>query len=234
LAGQVASGMNATLARQERVARPVRRALQTVAVILLIGLAAFGAGFGYFLWEITRLADPSKTSIADGIVVLTGGRARVGTGFELLKSGSGKRLLISGVHPDTSLTSIRKAVKGGKELFECCVDVDKAALDTVGNAEQAASWARNMGFRSLIVVTSDYHMPRSLLEFRRKMPDVTLIAHEVQSTPHFTPASIIDSASLAVLVPEYLKFIASWLRLGLRENASRTALASALPFGNAF
>ena len=234
MAGQVASGMNATVTTQKTVARRAGRLLQTLAVLFLVGLAAFGAGFGYFLWEITRLAHVSKALTADGIVVLTGGRARVGTGFELLKSGSGKRLLISGVHPDTSLTSIRKAVKGGKELFACCVDVDKAALDTVGNAEQAANWARTMGFRSLIVVTSDYHMPRSLLEFRRKMPDVTLIAHEVQSTPHFTPASIADSASLAVLVPEYLKYIASWLRLGLRENASRTAIASALPFGTTF
>jgi uncharacterized SAM-binding protein YcdF (DUF218 family) len=189
---------------------------------LCLALLLVTAGFFYFLWQVgadtaSQLAEP-----ADGIVVLTGGRARVETAIDLLEDGKAKRLLISGVHRDSSSASIRRAINGNRAIFDCCVDIDKAALDTVGNAEQAAGWARQNHFDSIIVVTSDYHMPRSMIEMNRKLPGTRIIPFNVRSDP----ASLADPALLRVLLPEYLKYVAARLRLGVREAEGRTALAS--------
>jgi len=183
-------------------------------------------GFFYFLWQVGNVAAIQQLEEADGIVVLTGGRARVETAIELLEGGKARRLLISGVHRDSSSASIRRAVNGKREIFDCCIDIDKAALDTVGNAEQAAGWARQNHFDSLIIVTSDYHMPRSLLEMTRQLPGTHIIPHNVRSDP----TSLADPALLRVLLPEYLKYVAARLRLGVRGGEARTALASIMAY----
>jgi uncharacterized SAM-binding protein YcdF (DUF218 family) len=228
LAGQASTAApKSTASHKDAEARkPFFRPIALGFMMAAIGLML--AGFVHFIGEIGRLSTQAPIRQADGIVVLTGGKARVGTALQLLAEGSGKRLLISGVHPDSSLESIRRAVSGSKDLFGCCIDIDKNALDTVGNAEEAAMWAKAKGFRSLIIVTSDYHMPRSMIEFRRKLPDVSLSAFEVQSNPPVTAAAIADPASLRILVPEYLKYVVSRLRLGLRESSVRTAIAGGL------
>jgi uncharacterized SAM-binding protein YcdF (DUF218 family) len=228
LAEQASTAASAATVRHDsaETRKPLFRPILFGFVLTAAGLALFG--FLYFLGEIDRYSATDHATQADGIVVLTGGKARVGTALELLGSGAGKRLLISGVHRDSSLESIRKAVSGSKELFGCCIDIDKKALDTVGNAEEAASWAKAKGFRSLIIVTSDYHMPRSMVEFQRKLPGVALSAHEVQSNPAVAAGAFADPDSLRILVPEYIKYVASRLRLGLRESTGRTAIAGVL------
>lgn len=190
---------------------------------------ALGVGFVLYVGEIEQLASAGPPTRADGIVVLTGGQSRVETGVVLLREGKGRRLLISGVHPEVSPGQIRRAIGATRETFRCCVDIDKAALDTVGNAEQAASWAREHRFRSVIVVTSYYHMPRSLLEMRRKLPGIDI-------RPHFARAADEDRPwfagrrALRVVLPEYLKYVVAVFRLGLRESETRVAVASAMDF----
>ena len=53
------------------------------------------------------------------------------------------------------------------------------AINTLGNAHETAQWIRSQGFRSLRLVTAWYHMPRSLLEFDRAMPEIDIVAHPV-------------------------------------------------------
>ncbi len=194
----------------------------------LVIFAVLAAGFFLYLSEIDRLAYGNVNSPVDGIVVLTGGKARIETAIELLQDGKAKRLLISGAHPESSSADIRRAVKGSKSMFDCCVDIDTAALDTVGNAEQASNWARMNGFNSLIVVTSDYHMPRSLIEFQRKLPSATIIPYEAKSAQSAMSRLFADITTINVLLPEYAKYLAAVLRLGVREKTNRVALASAL------
>lgn len=210
-----------------RTARGVRvvRAVAIAAIVVLILLAA---GFAQFVMEI-ETAD-AEIPQADGIVVLTGGHSRIETGIALLREGKGGRLLISGVHPDTSPAQIRRAVGARAETFGCCVDIDKAALDTVGNAEQAADWARRHHFASLIVVTSYYHMPRSLLEIRRKLPGIAIYSRFVRPESRSGRPWFIDPGALRVVAPEYLKYVAALLRLGVREANERQAMASAVSF----
>jgi uncharacterized SAM-binding protein YcdF (DUF218 family) len=196
--------------------------LRGVALGLCLAFVLVAAGFFYFLSQVGGQSASQMAEPADGIVVLTGGRARVETAIDLLENGKARRLLISGVHPDSTSASIRRAINGKRATFDCCVDIDKAALDTVGNAEQAAGWARQNHFDSLIIVTSDYHMPRSMIEMSRKLPGTRIIPYNVRSDP----VSLTDPAVLRVLLPEYLKYVASRLRLGVRGAEGRTALAS--------
>jgi len=203
--------------------------LARFGVMAVLAIAVFSAAsFARFVWEITNLSNPAEIVEADGIVVLTGDRSRIETGLRLLEGGKAKRMLISGVNEVTSADAIRNAVSGSGELFDCCIDIDKAALDTVGNAEQAAIWARDNAFASLIVVTSDYHMPRSLLELRRKARDVALQPYLVQTEASLANAPLTDPQALHRILPEFAKYLVAWIRLGIRERQTRTALASAV------
>ena len=111
---------------------------------------------------------------ADGIVALTGGDARLDAAVALFEKGVGKRLLISGVGLATSRDTLKEMTHGGAR-FDCCADIGYAAEDTHGNAVEAAEWARAHQFRSLVVVTARYHMPRAMREFSARCPDVGLV-----------------------------------------------------------
>ena len=109
---------------------------------------------------------------ADGIVVLTGGSSRVSDAIELLANGYGQRLLISGVHPTNAAATSRGRCRTSS-LLSCCIDLDRSAVNTRSNAAETRRWARDRGLKSLIVVTSNYHMPRAIVELSHAMPDVS-------------------------------------------------------------
>lgn len=200
---------------------------------LALAISALAFGFILFASIVTRDAEPANTR-ADAIVVLTGGEARLLEAARLLRDQKGKRLLISGVNRKTPPDDIRKRSGITAELFTCCVDLGYDALDTFGNADETRQWMREKGFRSLIVVTSSYHMPRSLAELSLALPDVTLVPHPV------TPKSFPEAAwwlypkTMRILVSEYLKFLpvaarASLARVIGAQNISSIADKSATP-----
>lgn len=169
-------------------------------------LVAALTGFALFVREARahgELADPR----ADAVVVLTGGPGRVATGVRLLEGGRGDRLLISGVNPGSPVEDIAAAAGASQALFDCCVDVGPEAADTVGNAAETAIWASTRGYGSLIVVTSDYHMPRALLELQAAMPDTRLVAYAVPA-----PGPWSSAAEARRWVTEYFKYAAVYAR----------------------
>lgn len=172
------------------------------AVLYLLGFLVF----------VATLPKPQATddAQADAIVALTGEGDRLGPAVSLLEMGNGGRLLITGVNRVTSKTQLKSLLKGGPS-FDCCADLGFAAADTRGNAEEAASWAHNHHYRSLIVVTASYHMPRSLLEFSAEMPDVALIPFPVATD---SPGGL-SWQNFRRLNGEYVKFLASWLRVSV-------------------
>lgn len=186
-------------------------------VLLTAGLAVSGVLFvGFLLFVAMVPREPDRTGLrADAIVVLTGGEDRLAEGARLLASGRGDRLLITGVHEETSRRDIlAKLDLVSQELsqdLDCCIDLDRAALDTRGNAQQTRRWADRHGYRSLIVVTANYHMPRSLMEFARTMPERTLIAHPVFPSGFSPTADWQWAIAGRLLVGEYLKFLASYV-----------------------
>jgi len=122
--------------------------LAAVLVLMLL----LGIGFGRFLVNLPPAAS-DLTAQADGIVALTGEGSRLAPAVTLLEKGSGKRLLITGVNPQTSKPYLKKLLHGG-DAFDCCADLGFTALDTRGNAQEAAKWASARSYHSLIIVTS--------------------------------------------------------------------------------
>ena len=140
------------------------RHVRHLVFALIFTAGGFAGGFAWFANHVSELETPDTLSRADAIIVLTGGQFRINAAVHLLESGKGRRLLISGVNPATKPSDLRTATGAEQSLFACCVDIDHAALDTIGNAEESAKWIVKHDFRNVILVTNNYHMPRSLLK----------------------------------------------------------------------
>jgi len=187
--------------------------MRLISILLSLVVAGLAGGFIAFAVSATTLNEGAPQR-ADAIVVVTGGEDRITAALSLLRQGSGRRLLISGVNPRTSEAAIRDHAGERRQLFECCVDIGREASDTIGNAEETRDWAEGRGYRTLIVVTSSYHMPRTLAEFARAMPDVDFVPHPVVSRHLRDRSWWQHPAALRLLASEYVKFIASATRLG--------------------
>src|SRR5437588_7146398 len=159
---------------------PARRGRLRAIIVTTLAFLFVAAGIGFvgFLSQL-RAVEVNPSSKADGIVVLTGGSSRVSDAMELLAGGYGKRLLISGVNPTNAASDISRSLPDNQALLRCCVDLDRSAVNTRSNAAEARRWAQERGFKSLIVVTSNYHMPRAILELSHAMPDIALIPFAV-------------------------------------------------------
>jgi uncharacterized SAM-binding protein YcdF (DUF218 family) len=189
---------------------PLRITLAAIAAVLAIVIA----GFGGFLFNL-RNTEVQPQRKADGIVVLTGGSSRVSDAMELLAAGYGKRLLISGVHPTIAAADISRSVQEGQGLFHCCVDLDHSAVNTRSNAMETQRWVRQRGFRSLVVVTSNYHMPRAIVEMSHAMPEVTLVPFSVVGDKWRDEPWWSSGATFRLVLSEYVKYIAVILRVRL-------------------
>ncbi|MGQ0673831.1 MAG: YdcF family protein [Hyphomicrobium sp.] len=185
-------------------------------IIGLGGAAVWLLAFGFVMFGAVVMRAPEGTSsVADGIVVLTGGETRIAEGARLLGERRGGRMLISGVNRRAGRDELLKISGLGEQQFDCCVDLGYAALDTVGNAEETRDWAAANGFDSLIVVTASYHMPRSMAELRRVLPGARLIPHPVVPKSFRQNAWWLHFGTTRTLVSEYLKFLPSAARFGV-------------------
>ena len=207
-------------------------------LLRLVGTAVFGClilflgGFALFATHIGQMTTPENPPEADAIIVLTGGQARLDAALELLKSGKGERLLISGVNPSTSSATLQAATGGDKALFSCCVDIDHAALDTIGNAEESAKWVRTHDYNRVLLVTNNYHMPRSLLEVGRLLDREELAPYPVVNSKLDNGGWIVQPDALRVLFTEYNKYLAALARGALpHQVADSAAIANASAAG---
>lgn len=193
----------------------IRRALVLVLLGLAV-LAAWSAGLVIFVGYIPR-APAADTEATDAIVVLTGGSERLAEGVRLLGLGIAKKLFVSGVHADVDLVQLVASLPAGtaaptEAQLACCVVLGYAAGNTLGNARETAEWMAAQGYSSLRLVTANYHMPRSLLEFRQALPGVTVVPH-----PVFPPQVMREEwwrwpGTAALMVSEYHKFLFALLR----------------------
>lgn len=178
------------------------------ALILMVGLWAGG---------LFQFADAIPTAVAhpdvktDAIAVLTGGSGRLNEGLKLLEHGLAAKLFISGVYKGVDMQSLLKAYRDNPENLNCCVAIGYAE-DTINNAIETSAWARKNGIKSLRLVTSGYHMPRSVLEFEHSMPSIILVEHPV------FPAHVKQEdwwawpGTTGLIVGEYNKFLMAWAR----------------------
>ncbi|WP_099865696.1 YdcF family protein [Pararhizobium haloflavum] len=192
--------------------------LVLLCLFLISGLAV--GGFLRFAEEVAMLEPPAAISETDAIVVLTGGSHRIDHAIRLFNDGVGDRLLISGVNPLTTGNQIKNMTSGSDALFECCVDIGHDAIDTIGNANETARWIREHGFSRVLIVTSDYHIPRSLLELRRVDPLTTYTAYPVAFGNLKTENWLTKPEVLRLMIGEYSKY--AWARLS-EVAGTRTA-----------
>jgi uncharacterized SAM-binding protein YcdF (DUF218 family) len=177
-------------------------------LLRIAAVAAIAYAAGFVIFAATLPHTPARVEDADGIVALTGGGARLDTAVALFERGVGKRLLISGVHATTTKHDLKRIAHGGRR-FDCCTDLGFEAENTRGNATEAAKWARVHHYRRLVVVTSSYHMPRSLAEFSAEMPDMTLEPYPVEPDGIDLKSWWRDPRAAALLQAEYAKYLAS-------------------------
>jgi uncharacterized SAM-binding protein YcdF (DUF218 family) len=212
--------MGSAHTRRDDTRTPARspRTARVLVAALLLAVAAFAAGFFWFASTIAR-SEPTLSRTADGIVALTGSPLRIDDAIELLAAGRSQRLLISGVHPSTSTAELVRGRPEYQKWFACCVELGHEAVNTRGNAAETARWAKKRGVRSLIVVTSAWHMPRALLELQRELTGVELVPYPVV-TDRMREAPWWSNAQTArLLFLEYVKYLAS--RVGVRSSTAR-------------
>lgn len=194
--------------------------LTFIAILVLI----WTIGLFAFADRVRSYAPAAEPARADAIVALTGPSAeRVNAAIRLLEQDKGERVLISGVNREVRRQELRALTPGSSRLFNCCVDLGFEAEDTVGNAQEIAAWAEAKDYDSLIVVTSDYHMPRALTEIRAAAPGVELTPYAVE-TPSLDNSRWWRAAVTARrMTLEYMKYLAAMARAGVASIRGESA-----------
>jgi uncharacterized SAM-binding protein YcdF (DUF218 family) len=187
----------------------------------LVMLAVFMLVIGFFIFTDGLQRSQPEPRTADGIAVLTGGVARIDEAMKLLAQGKAKRLLITGVNRTTSTEELKQLASQGDQLFSCCVDIDKEARNTIDNATETSQWVARNHYTSVIVVTSNYHMPRALAELGRVMPGVTLIPYSVVDNNVHLDRWWTFPGTTRLLISEYLKYLPALARLGATQLVSK-------------
>ena len=206
-------------------ARPRRarflRALRRLLLLALAGGLAWAGGLFWFAASIPRTPPPpgsaEATRTTDAIVVLTGGSGRLSTGLELLAEGRARKLFVSGVYEGLEVQELLKRSRLFPGEMECCITLGYRAGSTVGNAYETADWLREQGFTSIRLVTANYHMMRSLLEFRMVIPEVEVVPHPVVSPNVHLNDWWLWPGTANLLMTEYNKYIVTRLRYTLEK-----------------
>lgn len=187
------------------------RRLKRLAALASVLLLAYGIGF---LWFTTMMPTSAEDDdrVTDAIVVLTGGSDRLGVALDLLSANRARKLFVSGVYRGVDVRQLLDLSQHSPEDLSCCVVLGYEADNTRGNAIETATWMKEQGFTSLRLVTATYHMPRSLLEFRRLMPHIEIIPHPV-FPEHFKSDDWWKwPGSSSLLITEYSKYLVALLR----------------------
>lgn len=158
------------------------------------------------------MSPQDTTTLTDGIVIFTGGNARLTEGFLLLEKGMAPRLLISGVHPKATLSDLKKIAHVTAPISARDVTLGFQALNTIENAQETGEWARKHDMKSLRLVTSNYHMPRSLLELHQDIPHIHVIPHPVVGESFKHEKWWLDEKTIMTVIKEYNKYLFALLR----------------------
>ncbi|HEY0627214.1 MAG TPA: YdcF family protein [Allosphingosinicella sp.] len=165
----------------------IARALAFLLLIYVLGYALF----------VVLLPKPAGEERTDGIVVLTGGAKRLERGLDLVERGRARRLLVSGVDRTVRPVELATRYNADEALFECCIDLGRESVDTRSNGTETARWVRQKKFKSIRLVTTDWHMPRARFELSQALDEgVTVLPDAVDSDPSFR-----------VLFTEYNKYL---------------------------
>jgi uncharacterized SAM-binding protein YcdF (DUF218 family) len=207
---------------------PRRRYLHRLASLggALLALALLWCGG--LVWFANSIPEVEEDAAGntDAIVVLTGGSQRLQSGLQLLAEGRGKKLFVSGVYRSTDVSALLHAAPPSLEALQCCIVLGHDAENTVGNAIETSLWMNRENYRSLRLVTANYHMRRALLEFSRAMPGTRIVPHPVFPEGMRREPWWAWPSTLELIVGEYDKYLLALARpfipfdLGREEPAA--------------
>ncbi|WP_238475161.1 YdcF family protein [Azospirillum cavernae] len=193
------------------------RSAGRLAILAILVLGAWLAGLVWFVANVPRLpqelADSQSQRATDAIVVLTGGSNRLSAGLELLAAGRARKLFVSGVYDGVDVQELLRLSRRSPKEMECCIALGYSADSTIGNAYETADWMRDQGFRSLRVVTANYHMRRSLLELWMAMPNIELVPNPVVAPTVHLADWWMWPGSANLLINEYNKLLLTYGRV---------------------
>jgi uncharacterized SAM-binding protein YcdF (DUF218 family) len=195
-----------------------RRILSWLAVPVAL-LAAWIGGLVWFASTVPERIEDTTTR-SDAIVVLTGGRGRLEVGLALLHEGLAGKLFVTGVERGIDLAELMRLAHQSAAGLECCVELGHKADSTLGNAVETADWMEARHFRSLRLVTANFHMRRSLLEFRHAMPDIAVIPNPVIRDAARQGGWWTLPGPAHLIVIEYAKYQLTWLRQFIEDRLS--------------
>ena len=201
--------------------------LTRLSILILVIAASILVATQHFAHTI-RINAPMVTEAPikgrTGIVVATGGAGRIAEGVALLRQDIGARMLISGIGEGVQKSDIIRLISTDpnapdiNKIMECCVDLGPMATNTSGNAEEAGRWAKSNDIDHLIVVTSDYHLPRAMIAFNRQLDGITLLPHAVRTswltlTEDGRSSWWTSSRRVGIIASEMIKYYARMLGL---------------------
>jgi len=186
--------------------------VQFFYIIKIFGIFLFFGGLtaiaGLQHFALTLPKDTKIKQITDGLIVTTGGQARIEKGAQLIARGQAKRMLITGVGKGISKQMLSHNLSSeARDMLICCADLDAVAMDTIGNAHAAKQWAIKHKLASLTLVTADYHMPRAYLLFKKTMPERLIIPHPVITHDLGRDEWYKTAAAVKLFGREYLKYL---------------------------
>jgi uncharacterized SAM-binding protein YcdF (DUF218 family) len=146
---------------------------------------AYAVGFIVFAFTLGRPAS-AKAQPTDAAVVLTGASGRIEHAVDVVRDGKAKRLLVAGADPSVTKADLARRIPGSGKLIKCCVDLGSESVDTRTNAEEAQRWLAQHRFRSVRLITSDWHMRRARYEFDKELGSkYRLVTDGVRTEPSF-------------------------------------------------
>lgn len=178
-------------------------------IVLTLLLILILSHFIFFLSQINNFKSNYLNALQiDSIVVLTGDRFRISTGVEIFSKGVGEKLLLSGVNKDINTDNIKKKFPKYTDLFNCCIEIDNISSNTFENSRETFLWLKKYKYDSVLIVSSDYHMPRVKLEFERFMDKNDIYYHPVERNGEM---SILKKTKKIFL--EYIKYVRTYISI---------------------
>jgi uncharacterized SAM-binding protein YcdF (DUF218 family) len=182
-----------------------------VHIILTLFLILVLSHFIFFLSLVKNFKNDYTTiKSIDSIVVLTGDKFRISKGMEILSNGIGEKLLLSGVNKNIKLTNIKNEFPKYKNFFDCCVEIENISSNTFENSRETFLWLEKNKYNSVLIVSSDYHMPRAKLEFEKFLNTKNTYYHPVNSNNNLMAIGKIKKLFL-----EYVKYMRTYISLAV-------------------
>lgn len=193
------------------------RVLRRAVLALLVVVGAWVAGFFWFVTLIPSQGTAEEADKTDALVVLTGGAGRLDEGLRLLGSGAGGKLFVSGVYRGNDVAALLRLARSAPQNLACCIVLGYTADNTAGNARETAAWVQAEGASSIRLITANYHLPRSMLEFRRSLPGTRILPH-----PVFPPQFKLGQwwrypGTASLIAQEYNKYLLALVGIRLTE-----------------